>query len=230
MKKTVVVTGGNCGLGKEIAKGLSSDYNVVIIGTNKDTILETTKELKCKGYVCDIRDYKQVLDVINLVKKDYDSIDILINNAGLYINGGLVDNDALDLKDVMDVNLLGTINCTKAVLNAMMAQNSGQIININSQLGLSSRAERSIYTASKWGVTGFSRCIEQEVSKHNIKVTDLLLGTLDETMMKNGKKELRPGRYLDKNDIVSVIKNIILLPDYMCISEILIKSIEELKY
>jgi len=111
----------------------------------------------------------------------------------------------------------------------MIKKQYGQIININSQLGQDAKAGRTIYATSKWGITGFSQCIQEEVAKNNIKVINISLGSLEETMKINGEKFKRELQYLNKNDIAEIINNIINLPQYICIPEITIKSIQEYK-
>ncbi len=229
MKKNIIITGGNEGLGKAICEKLSISNNVIIIAKNKDTIEKTIKQANCDGYVCDIRDAKAVDNTISKIIERYESIDILINNAGLYIKDDLTYNDYNDIKNVLDVNLLGTITCTKSILPYMIKKQYGQIININSQLGQDAKAGRTIYATSKWGITGFSQCIQEEVAKNNIKVINILLGSLEETMKINGEKFKRELQYLNKNDIAEIINNIINLPQYICIPEITIKSIQEYK-
>lgn len=229
MKKNIIITGGNEGLGKTLCEKLSADNNIIIIAKNKNSIEETIKQTNCDGFICDIRDAKAVNDTVLKIIDKYKRIDILINNAGLYIKDELILNDYDDIKDVLDVNLLGTINCTKAIIPYMKQNEYGQIININSQLGNQAKAERTIYATSKWGITGFSKCMQQEIGKYNIKVANILLGSLEETMKINGHKYKRELQYLNKKDIAEIINNIINLPHYICIPEITIKSIQEYK-
>lgn len=229
MKKTIVITGGNEGLGKTLCTKFSKEHNVIIIATNKEKIINTMEETNCDGIICDIRNYKNIEHAIGKIINKYNKIDVLINNAGLYIKDSLIFNNDSKIKDIIDVNLLGTIYCTKAVLPYMIKQNNGLIININSQLGKSYKAERSIYSTSKWGVTGLSKCMQEEVGQYNIKITNLLLSSLEETMKINNKKEKRPYQYIDKIDVADAINFIINTPNHICIPEMEIKSMQEYK-
>ncbi len=96
-------------------------------------------------------DYHQVEKCTNEIIEEFGKIDILINNAGLWIQEKLEENDEKRIHDVIDVNLLGTIYMTKAVIPIMKKNQDGIIININSQAGINHKAERVVYNASKWG-------------------------------------------------------------------------------
>lgn len=229
MKKTIVITGGNEGLGKTLCDRLSKNHNIIILARNKESILSTITATNCNGIICDIRDYKSVEKAIRKILKMYSRIDILINNAALYIKDELITNDYSQIKDVIDVNLLGTIYCTKAVLPNMIERKNGHIININSQLGSSSKAGRAIYSTSKWGVTGLSKNMQDEVGKYNIKITNLQLGSLNETMKMNGVKEIRPFQFIDKEDVANTIEFLINLPNHICMPNICIQSMQEYK-
>ncbi len=227
MKKNIIITGGNEGLGKTLTDELSKENNVIILATNKETILNTISSTKCDGILCDIRNFHNVEQAIKKIIEKYGQIDILINNAGLYIKDELIENDYSHIKDVIDVNLLGTIYCTKAVLPYMINEKRGLIININSQLGTAYKAERSIYSVSKWGVTGLSKNMQCEVCKYNIRTTNLQLGSLEETMKINGTKQKRALKYINNKDVVNTIQFIINTPEHIYIPDITVKSMQE---
>ena len=153
MNKNILITGGSDGLGKTLAAYLSCDNNVVILATNEEKLKEVSIQNNCKYKVCDVSNYGVVESVINEIIDEYGKIDVLINNAGLWIQDELDCNDSNRIASVVDVNLLGVINCSKAVIPSMKNNNGGLIININSQAGINHKAERTVYNATKWGVT-----------------------------------------------------------------------------
>ena len=106
MKKVIVITGGSDGLGKSLAKELMSENDVIILSTNE----EKMKNIGCPYYACDIRNFEIVQSVIDKILKDYGHIDVLVNNAGLWTYGELVDNDSKLIEEIIQVNLLGLIN------------------------------------------------------------------------------------------------------------------------
>lgn len=149
MNKVIVITGGSDGLGKTLTEDLAKDNKVIILATNEDKMKEVAKINNCEYFVCDVANYYEVEEVINDILDRHSKIDVLINNAGLWIQEELEVNDCDRIKDVIEVNLLGVINCSKAVINCMKENKDGLIININSQAGINYKAERVVYNASK---------------------------------------------------------------------------------
>ncbi len=219
--KKILITGGSDGLGKAIAEELSKDNKVIIVSTNKEKCEQTAKELKCEYFVCDVSKFEQVENMI----KNAGDIDVLINNAGLWIQEELDFNDFNKIQKVIEVNLLGVINCTKAVLPTMKKARNGNIININSQAGINYKKERVVYNASKWGVTGFSKSLEDEVKKYGIKVTNIMPGKMKTDMFKKMNIEKSMDDGLDTKEVAKLIKFILDLPKDVNIPEVGIKNI-----
>jgi 3-oxoacyl-[acyl-carrier protein] reductase len=219
--KNILVTGGSDGLGKTIAKELSRDNNVFIVSSNKNKLKETSNEIGCKYFACDVTDSNRVQEVVNAIGK----VDVLVNCAGLWIQDELDNNDYDRIRKVIEVNLLGVINCSKACIPFMKSNKSGLIININSQAGINHKAERAVYNASKWGVTGFSKSLEDEVKKYGIKVTDIMPGKMKTEMFKKMNIEKSMDDGLDPKEVATLIRFIISLPDNVNITEVGIKNI-----
>ena len=110
MGKVIVITGGSDGLGKALASYLSKDNDVIIIATNEEKLSYVANENGCEYKVCDVKDYTLVESTIKDIINKYGKIDVLINNAGLWIQGELDSNDSDRINSVVDVNLLGVIN------------------------------------------------------------------------------------------------------------------------
>ncbi len=168
--KTVIITGGSEGLGYAIAKVLTQSYNVYLFARSESKLKEVSKELGCKYKVCDVSDWKAIEVAVAEVCQEAKTLDILINNAGLWLQGPIQDNDSARIKEVLEVNTLGPILMIKAVVPIMKSQKSGVIVNVNSQAGLMAKAERAVYNASKWAITGFTKSMFQELIKDGIKV------------------------------------------------------------
>ncbi len=224
MNKTIVITGGSDGLGKSLAQYFSKENSVIILATNKEKLKSVSDDNNCDYRVCDVTNYNIVEKTINEIENKYNKIDVLINNAGLWIQEELDTNDSNRINSVVDVNLLGVINCSKAVIPFMKKQ-GGLIININSQAGINHKAERVVYNATKWGVTGFSKSLQDEVSKYGIRVTDVMPGMMKTDMFNkmNIKKNMENG--LDTKEVCRLIKFIIDTPKDVMIPEVGIKNI-----
>lgn len=225
MSKTIVITGGSDGLGKTLTETFSKENNVIIIATNEEKMNLVAKENNCSYKVCDVSDYEKVEKAISEIIEEYKKIDVLINNAGLWIQEELDTNDSDRIKSVIEVNLLGTINVSKAVIPSMKVNKDGLIININSQAGINHKAERVVYNASKWGVTGFSKSLQNEVAKYGIRVTDVMPGMMKTEMFSRMNIEKNMANGLDTKEVARLIKFIIDTPSSVMIPEVGIKNI-----
>jgi NADP-dependent 3-hydroxy acid dehydrogenase YdfG len=223
--KTVVISGGSDGLGKAIAQTLSGDFKVTILSPTSKKLKITANEIGVDSIKCDVRNYAQCEEAISYIQSKYRSIDILINNAGLWIEGALDKNDPKVIKNVLEVNGLGPIFLTKACLPFMKSQKSGLIININSQGGLYAKEERSVYGFTKWGLTGFSKSLQSELKKHGIKVTDVHPGKMRTKMFEKLGIQKNMSDSIEPMEVAKIIKVLISLPSQIYIPEIGIKNV-----
>ena len=223
--KTLVITGGSDGLGKTLTETLAKENNVIILATNEEKMKLVAEENNCSYKVCDVSNYEMVEKAISEIIEEYNKIDVLINNAGLWIQEELDTNDSVRIKSVIEVNLLGTINVSKAVISYMKANKDGLIININSQAGINHKAERVVYNASKWGVTGFSKSLQDEVAKYGIRVTDVMPGMMKTEMFSRMNIEKNMANGLDTKEVARLIQFIIDTPSDVMIPEVGIKNI-----
>src|SRR4051812_44921183 len=112
--KTILISGGSDGLGKALATQFSKKYEVIILSHNKEKTSKAAKEIGCDFVVADVSDYKSVEKAVATVLKKYKTIDCLINNAGVWIEGPLEKNDPKEIARVINVNTTGTIFLAKA--------------------------------------------------------------------------------------------------------------------
>lgn len=225
MKKVIVITGGSDGLGKTLTESLSKENDVIILATSEEKLKSVADENNCKYKVCDVSNYELIENCINQIIDEFGKIDILINNAGLWIQEELDTNDSERINSVVDVNLLGVINCSKAVIPVMKKNKDGLIININSQAGINHKAERVVYNATKWGVTGFSKSLQDEVAKYGIRVTNVMPGMMKTDMFNklNIQKNMNNG--INTKEVARLIQFIIDTPSDVMIPEVGIKNI-----
>lgn len=223
--KTIVITGGSDGLGKTLTETLANENNVIILATDEEKMKLVAEENNCSYKICDVSNYGIVEKTISEIIDEYSKIDVLINNAGLWIQEELEENDSNRIKSVIEVNLLGVINASKAVISSMKENKDGLIININSQAGINHKAERVVYNASKWGMTGFSKSLQDEVAKYGIRVTDVMPGMMKTDMFNklNITKNMANG--LDTKEVARLIQFIIDTPSDVMIPEVGIKNI-----
>ena len=205
--KTVIITGGSRGIGKAIAHSfLSEGARVALCARSAKELEKTIKEFKASnlneviGIPTDISDRNQVEKLVFEVERRFDTIEILINNAGAPIAGGLfADIDIEDWVRSLEVNLLGAIYCTKAVLPRMISRKSGKIINISGGGGVSPNPSFSAYAVSKVGIVRFTETLALELEEHGIQVNAVAPGPTDTEFfreMLNYKEKIGEKKYL----------------------------------
>lgn len=225
-KKVVLITGGSDGLGKAIAKRLTgTSYQVVILSPTSEKLKIAAKDLNCDYVVANVSDFSSITSAVKEVLDKYRRLDCLVNNAGLWIEGELDNNKPEDIERVVKVNNLGVLFASKAVIPQMKVQKAGLIININSQGGLYAKGERSVYSAAKWGITGFTKSLQSELAKYGIGVTGIYPGKMRTQMFeKMGiQKDMKDG--LDPVEVAKVVEFLLNLNPLTVIPEIGIKYI-----
>lgn len=181
--KVAIVTGAGKGIGAGIARLFAKEgAKVALCDINRENIQEVTQELKAKGCECtgfevDVRNLKMVENVVNEILALYGTIDILVNNAGITRDAVLHKMSEEDFDTVIDINLKGYFNCSKAVVKIMREKGSGRIVNISSASRFGNVGQ-SNYSASKAGVVGFTRAIAKELAPKGVNVNAIAPGTI----------------------------------------------------
>lgn len=181
--KTALITGASRGIGKEIALRFAKEGASIAL-TNiveDDEFLTALKEIKAlnvdvKGYISNASDFTDSQNVINEVIRDFGKIDILVNNAGITRDTLLMRMTEDQWDSVIAVNLKSVFNLTKAVLQPMLKQRSGSIINMSSVVGISGNAGQANYSASKAGIIGFTKSTAKELGSRNIRCNAIAPG------------------------------------------------------
>ena len=223
--KTIVITGGSDGLGKALAEKLAKGYQVIILARNEQAMREVAANTNCDYVVCDVRNAKQVAKAFAEIFKGHGRIDVLINNAGVIVNGELVDTSDEDIENVITTNTLGSIYAAKAALSYMKKQRSGLIVNVVSQSGLSARANRSIYNASKWALTGFTKALQQEAANYDVRVTGFYPGTIKTDLFAKAGIEMK-GVAITTEQAVKSVEFLLSCGEDVLIPELGIKHVE----
>lgn len=170
INKTVLITGGSEGLGFALAKQfLEQGAQVLICGRNQDKLDKAKKLLnnpQLSTFRCDVTDYFQV----QLMAKNITKLDILINNAGIYLEAPLADSSPQEITNVIDTNLKGLIYTTKVFLPLLQKRPESFIVNIASTKALEPAQNLSIYCASKYAVHGFTESLKLEIKEGNVKI------------------------------------------------------------
>lgn len=187
--KVAVVTGGGSGVGREIAGLLCSEGAIVaVVDIVMEKAEETVKMLvgrggKAQAYQADIIDSGSVNTLAENVLRQFSSVDILFNNAGYGMFKSFKDSTREDWMVDINVNLIGTLNCTRALINVMIEKKFGRIINIVSDAGRVGEPFMTTYSAAKAAVVGFSKALAKEVGRSGITVNRVALGTTKTPLM-----------------------------------------------
>lgn len=189
--KTAIITGAGRGIGKAAAIAFAKEgINVGLVGRSLANLEDVEKQLasygvKTQSVSADVQDLASVEKAVQTIKEQLGEIDILINNAGISKFGGFLDLTPEEWEAIIQVNVMGVYNVTRAVLPSMIERKSGDIINISSTAGQRGAAATSAYSASKFAVLGLTESLMQEVRKHNIRVSALTPSTVATDMAKD---------------------------------------------
>jgi len=190
--RTVLITGAAVGIGRACALQFAKNgANIVLVDYNSETLNSIEKEIKeitdsCLSFVCDVTDNDNVLNVVEKSINYFGKIDILVNNAGLwrkYVPFNKMDIDVW--KQFIDVNVMGTVYFTKAVIDNMIENNYGRIINLASVAGVYGNANMAAYSATKGAVISFTKALAKEVAEKGITVNAVSPGTVSPAEQKN---------------------------------------------
>jgi 3-oxoacyl-[acyl-carrier protein] reductase len=197
--KIALITGASRGIGEAIAvKFAEQGANIAftyLSSTEKATALENRLAeigVKAKGYKSDAGDYKAAEQLAADVIKDFGTIDICVNNAGISRDNLLLRLTPEQWDEVMQANLKSIYNLTRQVIKPMMKSRAGSIINMSSIVGVKGNGGQSAYAASKAGIIGFTKSIAQEIGSRNIRCNVIAPGFVETDMthyLKDGGAE-----------------------------------------
>jgi 3-oxoacyl-[acyl-carrier protein] reductase len=227
--RTALITGAGKGLGKAMALALAAEgVNLGLIGRTTADLEKLVKELNTVNSnitvvhaTADVGNYKEVKAAVASVTTALQTIDILINNAGIFKNGGILELPVEEWEQVFQINVLGTYYMLHEVLPFIKLQGKGDIINIASTAGLKGSAGMSAYGASKAAVINLTESVMQEVRKSNIRVTTVNPSTIATDMtLTAGFTDGNVEKVLQPEDLAYLVVNHLKLPQRAFVKEI----------
>ncbi len=196
--KVAIVTGGARGIGRAIVETFAQRGADVVIGDWQVELAQTTAQevaastgRKIIAIQLDVSKLDSAKAMAEQAIKEFEHIDILVNNAGTTRDNLLMRMDESDWDTVLNINLKGAFNCSKAVLRQMMKQHYGRIVNISSVSGLAGQAGQTNYSASKAGLIGFTKALAREVASRQITVNAVAPGFIPTALTKDLPEDLK---------------------------------------
>ncbi len=243
MPKIVFITGATSGFGKACAEKFASEcYDLILNGRREERLEEIKAQLEKKFNIAvyllpfDVQNRENVFDAVGRIPEDWQSIDVLINNAGLALGRDYFDEaDINDWDTMIDTNVKGLLYVSRAVLPFMVKHKKGHIINLGSIAGNEVYEKGNVYCASKFAVDAISQSMRIDLLRHGIKVTNIEPGAAetefgivrfkgDKATAKNVYDGLTP---LSAKDVADIIYYTTTLPPHVCINEVVVTCMQQ---
>jgi 3-oxoacyl-[acyl-carrier protein] reductase len=232
--QAILITGGASGIGKACALRLAragakvavADINPAAIETTLAEIAAAVPGTTTLGLTVDVRNATAVEAMVDRTVESFGRLDILVHSAGILRPAGtapriLAQMETAECDAIIDINLKGTFLCNRAALRPMMAQRTGQILNIGSTSGLKGVAFDSAYCASKFGVVGLTESLAEEVRPFGIRVHLVLPDAVATPLWENNLAGPPPGS-LQPDRVAHVIETLLTLPEDMVLPRVVV--------
>jgi 3-oxoacyl-[acyl-carrier protein] reductase len=196
--KVVLVTGAAQGIGRAIALRFAKGGAKIVLNdieSQKENLENTKKEIETLGgeakyYFADVSKYEEVEKMMKEIENDFGRLDVLVNNAGIIKDRTFAKMTYEEWKAVIDVNLTGVFNCTKAALRLIIA-NQGNIISISSIVGERGNFGQTNYAAAKAGIIGFTKSLAKELGKFGVRVNAVAPGFIETKMVESVPESIK---------------------------------------
>ncbi len=232
--KVAIITGASAGIGEATAIAFAAEGAKVAIAARRvERLASLAERIEASGgkvlqVATDVTDEAQVQTLIEKTKATFGRIDILVNNAGIAFTGEIANANTADWRRMIDVNILGVMYATHAVLPILKEQQSGHIVNISSVAGRTVRVGVGAYNVTKWGVNAFSEALRLELTPHNIRVTIIEPGMVNteinahitDSKSQTLRQSITP---LESEDVAAAIAYAVTQPPRVNVNEILIR-------
>ncbi len=232
-KGLIVITGASSGFGMELAKAFAKESYPMLLLARR---LEKMEALNLPNTICrklDVTDRGAFELAVREAEETYGKTDLLVNNAGIMLLGEIANQDPMEWKKMLDVNVMGVMNGMQIVMNDMKARKTGTIINVSSIAGVQPFPTHAAYCASKYAVSGLTQVARGEMAAHNVRVlyicpgavgTELLGHTTDKTIIEGYEqwKQSVGAVNITAQDVANTIKYAYELPQAVSLREIII--------
>ncbi|MFF4625004.1 SDR family NAD(P)-dependent oxidoreductase [Nonomuraea jabiensis] len=236
----VLVTGASSGIGEATALALSAEGARVAVGARRTDRLESLAR-KAPGEVLalelDVTDQESVRAAVAATVERFGALDVLVNNAGVMLNGPIVGANITQWTRMVETNLLGSMYMVHAGLPHLL-ERRGTIVQVSSTSGRIASAYAGVYAATKFGITAFSESLRQEVTTRGVRVvviepgfvaTELTGHNTDPTMRAAAQNMAASMRTLQPEDIANAVVYAVTQPEHVAVNEILIRPTDQIQ-
>jgi len=233
--RNIVITGASEGIGRQIALKLAQEPNeLILIARNKEKLKTVAEEIEKIGKAIalveptDLSQPEEIAALAANLGKEFGMIDGLINDAGIWQKTGQLDTiPSSVIHDVLQTNLIGLINVTKELLPLLRKSSQASIINIVSRSGYMAQEGQSVYTASKFGVKGFTEVLRQDLKSTSIRVAAIYQGGTNTDMFRKAGESIPEEKYasfIPPEGIADVVSYMLHLPPNVWLPEVKIET------
>ncbi|WP_282094719.1 SDR family oxidoreductase [Epibacterium ulvae] len=226
--KTVIVTGGSDGIGRHICLKLAAEgCRIAVLGRNPkrlDTVVAETLALgaaEARAYAVDLMDPAAIETGAQQILADFGGADILINNAGIWHKAGPLDSiDADMLVTTVQTNLTALMQLTRHVLPALRTRDEAAVLNVASKSGVVAQAGQSVYSATKYGVRGFTDVLKEDEAETGVRVAGLYQSGTNTGMFAKASEEVPNHIFTEPDDLADVVVFMLSRPAKLWMHEV----------
>jgi len=239
----VLITGASSGIGEATARRLAAaGAKVVVVARRKERLDALVQDIEknageALAIEADVTERDKAPDIIKQAVDKFGRLDVLINNAGVMLNGPAKDAELEDWENMVHLNVLGVLYMTHAALPQLREQGKGHIVNISSVAGRTTRAGSAVYNSTKWGVNAFTDALRQEIAGEKLHIRTTLIEPgavatelqdhLRPEVKEQWKKNFGDIEILHAEDIAEAIYFALSQPERVSVNEILIRPTEQ---
>lgn len=212
--KVAVVTGASDGIGRHVALKLAKEgVSLALIARNEERLNSVKEECirlgspKVEHFVCDISKRDEVKETVGKVISSFNSVDILLNIAGVWQKLNLLENISdEEIENVLDIDLKGMVYMTKYLVKHFKEEGKESIVlNVSSRSGVTAQEGQNIYTAAKWGVTGFTESLKTDLKDTKIRVATVFQGGTNTEMFNKTGEHFNQDKFIKPEDLADVV-------------------------
>ena len=229
--KTALITGATKGMGRAVSLALAKEgYNVVVCARKRDDLDRLVKEIgninpdaRIDARECDFSDPKQVADLVSWIEQQFELIDVLVNNVGLFVPGGFFDEEPDALKQHMEVNVFAPHALSRAIGKMMKKHETGHIFNITSVASRQVVPTAASYSVTKFALAGLTNIIREELKEHRVKVTEIVPGS---TLTSSWEGTTVPAKeFVLPEDIAKAVISVLSMSEGANVDEVVVRPI-----